>query len=171
MSDKTTIQAKGRPMLHREGKTARLDLEYYPAQEKEVYGEKQSEDFNKIFWGDNFQVLSYLLKEYRGEINLIYIDPPFDSKADYVKKVKFRGKKLEGQHQSLMEEKQYSDIRGKDEYLQFMFERLLLLRELLSDDGSIYLHCDWHKSHHLRCIMDEVFGEDCFRNEIVRNYG
>jgi adenine specific DNA methylase Mod len=98
-----------------------------------------------------------LLKNYRGKINLIYIDPPFDSKADYVKKVQFRGQKMEGQSQGIMEEKQYSDIWGKDEYLQFMFERLLLLRELLSDDGSIYLHCDWHKNHHLRCLMDEVF--------------
>ena len=90
-------------------------------------------------------------------MKLIYIDPPFDSKADYVKKVQFRGQKMEGQNQGIMEEKQYSDIWGKDEYLQFMFERLLLLRELLADDGSIYLHCDWHKSHHLRCLMDEVF--------------
>ena len=66
-----------------------------------------------------------------------------------------------------MEEKQYGDIWGKDEYLQFMHERLLLLRELLSDTGSIYLHCDWHKAHHLRCLMDEIFGENNFLNEII----
>lgn len=157
-------------MLYWEGKTAQLNIEYYPAQEKEVYGDKESIDFNKIFWGDNFQVLSHLLKEYRGKINLIYIDPPFDSKADYVKNIQFKGQKIKGLEQNLFEEKQYSDIRWKDEYLQFMFERLLLLKELLSDNGSIYLHCDWHKSHHLRCLMDEVFWEENFQNEIVRWY-
>ncbi|MBS8122034.1 DNA methyltransferase [Candidatus Vampirococcus lugosii] len=170
MSEKNIIKTKGRPMLHWEGKTASLNIEYYPTQEKEVYGNKKSTDFNKIFWGDNFQVLSHLLKDYKGKIDLIYIDPPFDSKADYVKKVKFKGKKIEAQEQSIFEEKQYGDIWGKDEYLQFMYERLLLLRELLSDTGSIYLHCDHHKSHHLRCMMDEVFGENNFRNEIIWKY-
>ncbi|MCK9467090.1 MAG: site-specific DNA-methyltransferase [Candidatus Absconditabacterales bacterium] len=170
MTEKNIIKAKGRPMLYWEGKTAQLNIEYYPAQEKEVYGDKESIDFNKIFWGDNFQVLSHLLKEYRGKINLIYIDPPFDSKADYVKNIQFKGQKIKGLEQNLFEEKQYSDIRGKDEYLQFMYERLLLLRELLSDNGSIYLHCDYHKSHHLRCLMDEVFGEENFINEVVWGY-
>ena len=65
------------------------------------------------------------------------------------------------------EEKQYGDIWTNDEYLQFMYERLILMRELLSDTGSIYIHCDWHKSAHLRLIMDEVFGQDNFRNEII----
>lgn len=157
-------------MLYREGKTASLETEYYPAQETEVYGDKQSKDFNKIFWWDNFQVICNLMKEYRGKIDLIYIDPPFDSKADYVKKIKFRGQEIAWREQSLLEETQYSDMRWKDEYLQFMYERLLLLRELLSESGSIYLHCDWHKSHHLRSIMDEVFWEDSFRNEIIWNY-
>lgn len=157
-------------MLYWEGKTAQLNVEYYPAQEKEVYGDKESIDFNKIFWGDNFQVISHLLKEYRGKVNLIYIDPPFDSKADYVKKIKIKWQEIKGQESNLFEEKQYSDIRWKDEYLQFMYERLLLLRELLSDNGSIYLHCDWHKWHHLRCLMDEVFWEDNFINEIIWHY-
>lgn len=157
-------------MLYWEGKTAQLNIEYYPAQEKEVYGDKESIDFNKIFWGDNFQVLSHLLKEYRGKINLIYIDPPFDSKADYMKKISFKWQKIKWIEQNLLEEKQYSDIRWKDEYLQYMYERLLLLREILSDNGSIYLHCDYHKSHHLRCLMDEVFGEENFVNEVVWGY-
>lgn len=170
MSENTTLRAKGRPMLQWEGKTASLNLEYYPARETEVYGDKDSTEFNKIFWGDNFQVLSHLLKDYKGKIDLIYIDPPFDSKADYVKTIKIRGQEVEGAELSVMEEKQYGDIWGKDEYLQFMYERLLLLRELLSDTGSIYLHFDWHKSHHLRCIMDEIFWEDNFRNEITYSY-
>jgi site-specific DNA-methyltransferase (adenine-specific) len=167
MSENTTLRAKGRPMLQWEGKTASLNLEYYPSRETEVYGDKDSTEFNKIFWWDNFQVLSHLLKDYKGKIDLIYIDPPFDSKADYVKKIKIRWKEISGWEQSIMEEKQYGDIWGKDEYLQFMHERLLLLRELLSDTGSIYLHCDWHKAHHLRCLMDEIFGENNFLNEII----
>lgn len=163
-------KAKGRPMLQWVGKKPLDKVEYYPAQEKEIYGDKNSKDFNKLFWGDNLQVLAHLLKEYRGKIDLIYIDPPFDSKAEYVKKVKLRGEKIEGEQHSLLEEKQYTDIWEKDEYLQFMYERLLLMRELLSDKGSIYLHADWHKSSYLRLIMNEVFGEENFLNEIIWSY-
>jgi len=164
-------KAKGRPVLQWVGKRPLDKVEYYPAQEKEIYGDKSSKDFNRLFWGDNLQVLAHLLKEYRGKIDLIYIDPPFDSKAEYVRRVKLRGEKIEGEQHSLLEEKQYTDIWERDEYLQFMYERLLLMRELLSDTGSIYLHCDWHKSSYLRLIMDEVFGEKNFRNEIIWTYG
>jgi len=160
-------KAKGRPMLQWVSKRPLDKVEYYPAQEKEIYGDKNSKDFNKLFWGDNLQVLAHLLKEYRGKIDLIYIDPPFDSKAEYVKKVEIRGDEIKGEQHSLLEEKQYTDIWEKDEYLQFMYERLLLMRELLSDTGSIYLHCDWHKGALLRLIMDEIFGEDNFVNEII----
>ena len=163
-------KAKGRPMLQWVGKKPLDKVEYYPAQEKEVYGDKNSKDFNKLFWGDNLQVLAHLLKEYRGKIDLIYIDPPFDSKAEYVKKVQIRGEKVEGEQHSLLEEKQYTDIWERDEYLQFMYERLLLMRELLSDTGSIYLHCDWHKGAHIKLLMDEVFGDDNFQNEIIWFY-
>jgi adenine-specific DNA-methyltransferase len=166
-TNQRVAEAKGRPMLQWVGKKPLSQIEYYPAQEKEVYGNKTAKEFNKMFWGDNLQVLSHLLKKYRGKVDLVYIDPPFDSKADYVKKVKFRGKKLEGKQQTLLEEKQYTDIWEKDEYLQFMYERLQLLKELLSDTGSIYLHCDWHKNHLLRCLLDEVFSEAHFRNEII----
>ena len=163
-------QAKGRPLLQWVGKKPLESVEFYPAQEKEIYGDKNTKEFNKLFWGDNLQVLAHLLKEYRGRIDLIYIDPPFDSKADYVKKVKIKGEKVAGIEQSLLEEKQYTDIWEKDEYLQFMYERLLLMKELLSDKGSIYLHCDWHKSGYIRVLMDEVFGESNFQNEIVVYY-
>lgn len=161
---------KGRPMLYWYGKKPLEAIEYFPAQEKEVYGNKNAKEFNKIFWGDNLQVLSHLLKDYRGEIDLIYIDPPFDSKADYVKKVKIRGKKVEGEQQSLLEEKQYTDIWENDEYLQFMYERLQIMRELLSEKGSIYLHCDYRKVAHLRLLMDEIFGQENFRNEVIWRY-
>lgn len=163
-------QAKGRPLLHWVGKKPLESVQFYPAQETEIYGDKSVKDFNKLFWGDNLQVLSHLLKEYRGKIDLIYIDPPFDSKADYVRKVKIRGEKVEATGQGLFEEKQYTDIWEKDEYLQFMYERLLLMKELLADTGSIYLHCDWHKNSYIRLIMDEVFGPDNFVNEIVWCY-
>lgn len=157
-------------MLHWVGKRPLDKVEYYPVQEKEIYGDKTAKDFNKLFWGDNLQVLAHLLKEYRGKVDLIYIDPPFDSKAEYVKKVQLRGEKVEGVPQGLLEEKQYTDIWEKDEYLQFMYERLLLMRELLSDIGSIYLHADWHKGSYLRLIMNEVFGEENFLNEIIWSY-
>jgi len=160
-------QAKGRPLLQWTGKKPLESVQFYPAQEVEVYGDKSSKDFNKLFWGDNLQVLSHLLKEYRGKIDLIYIDPPFDSKADYVKKVKIRGKKLSGVEQNLFEEKQYTDIWEQDEYLQFIYERLVLMKELLKENGSILVHCDWHKSSYIRLIMDEIFGTDRFINEIV----
>ena len=113
--------------------------------------------------------MSHLLKYYRGQVDLIYIDPPFDSKADYKKTIELRGKKVENDS-TVFEEKQYTDIWSNDEYLQFMYERLILLRELLSDTGSIYLHCDWHKVHLLRCMMDEVFGPSNHLNSLVWAY-
>ena len=161
---------KGYPELRWTGKRPYTSTQFYPAQLKETYGEPDANGWlNKIFWGDNLQVMSHLLKEYRGKIDLIYIDPPFDSKADYKKKIKLKGKEVLNDS-TAFEEKQYGDIWTNDEYLQFMYERLVLLRELLSETGTIYLHCDYHKSHHLRCIMDEVFGNQNFRNEIVWHY-
>lgn len=161
---------KGRPMLQWTGKKPLESIEYFPAQEKEMYGNLTAKEFNKLFWGDNLQVLSHLLKEYRGEIDLIYIDPPFDSKADYIKKVKIRGERVEGQHKGLLEEKQYTDIWENDEYLQFVYERLQILKELLSTNGSLYVHLDYRKIAHIRLILDEIFGDNCFKNEIVWAY-
>lgn len=169
---------KGYPELHWTGKRPYKSTVYYPAQLKEVYGEPKNDWLNKIFWGDNLQVMSHLLKDYRGKIDLIYIDPPFDSKADYKKKIKLRGKTIEND-QSTFEEKQYGDIWTNDDYLQFLYERIVLCRELLSDNGSLYLHCDYHKSHQIRMILDEVFGLGAmispngqgFRAEIIWDKG
>lgn len=161
---------KGFPELRWTGKRPYRSTQYYPAQLRESYGEEQNGWINKIFWGDNLQVMSHLLKEYRGKIDLIYIDPPFDSKADYKKKIEVRGIGKAASDSTSFEEKQYGDIWTNDEYLQFMYERLLLMRELLSDQGSIFMHCDWHKNHHLRCLMDEVFGPSNFVNEIAWCY-
>ena len=161
---------KGFPELRWTGKRPYRSTQYYPAQLRESYGEEQNGWINKIFWGDNLQVMSHMLKDYRGKIDLIYIDPPFDSKADYKKKIDLKGIGKVTSDSSSFEEKQYGDIWTNDEYLQFMYERLLLMRELLSDKGSIFIHCDWHKNHHLRCLMDEVFGPSNFVNEIVWCY-
>jgi len=160
---------KGQPMLNWRGKRPFTSTQFYPAQLKESFGEEVDGWINKIFWGDNLQVMSHLLKHYRGQVDLIYIDPPFDSKADYKKKIELRGKKVEND-KTAFEEKQYTDIWSNDEYLQFMYERLILIRELLSDTGCIYLHCDWHKDHLLRCIMDEIFGSERTLNEIIWEY-
>jgi adenine specific DNA methylase Mod len=160
---------RGYPMLHWAGKRPFTSTQYYPAQHKETHGPEVDSWRNKIYWGDNLQVMSNLLKEYRGKVKLVYIDPPFDSKADYKRTISVRGKGAQND-QSVFEEKQYSDIWTNDEYLQFMYERLILLKELLSEDGSIYLHCDFHKIHHLRCILDEVFGENNFVNEVIWAY-
>ena len=157
---------QGYPRLNWKGKRPFRSTQFYPAQLKETYGEEVDGWRNKIYWGDNLQVMSHLLKTCRGKINLIYIDPPFDSKADYKKRIALEGKTIENDR-TAFEEKQYTDIWTNDEYLQFMYERLILMKELLVDNGSIYMHCDWHKSHYLRCILDEVFGEVKFNNEII----
>ena len=158
---------KGFPELRWTGKRPYDSTQYYPAQLRERYGEETDGWINKILWGDNLQVMSHLLKEYRGQVDLIYIDPPFDSKADYKRKIEIKRMGLVETDSSSFEEKQYGDIWTNDEYLQFMYERLIILRELLSEKGSIFLHCDWHKSHLLRCLLDEIFGNNCFVNEIV----
>ena len=160
---------QGEPMLHWKGKRPFESTQYYPAQLKETYGEEVDGWRNKIYWGDNLQVMSHLLKTYRGQIALIYIDPPFDSKAEYKKKIQLRGQTVENDR-SAFEEKQYTDIWTNDEYLQFMYERLILLRALLADNGAIYLHCDPTASHYIKVIMDEIFGNENFRNEIIWCY-
>lgn len=157
---------KGYPMLHWKGKRPFTSTQYYPVQQKENYGEEVNGWMNKIFWGDNLQVMSHLLKNYRGKIDLIYIDPPFDSKADYKRKIGKKGVTATSNISSF-EEKQYTDLWHSDEYLQFMYERIILLKELLSSNGVFTLHCDWHKVHYLRSILDEIFGPDSFKNEII----
>jgi adenine-specific DNA-methyltransferase len=186
----TVAKAKGRPMLTWVGKKPLGRISAYPAQAIERFdvatGENlppQTADWSDwpkdlplgglLYHGDNKDVLAHLLANgFRGKVKLIYIDPPFDSGADYVRKVQLRGAKgtvkVEGEDYTLGEQIQYSDIWANDNYLQFMYERLLMLKMLLAEDGAFYLHCDWKRTHLLRCIMDEVFGPDSFRNEIVR---
>jgi DNA methylase len=144
-NDQTSVEQhkfepiQGYPMLRWKGYRPFRSTQYYPAQLKETHGEEVDGWRNKVYWGDNLQIMSHLLKEYRGNIDLIYIDPPFDSKAEYKKKIKLKGKTVENDH-TAFEEKQYTDIWTNDEYLQFMYERLILMRELLSGNGLISLH-------------------------------
>ena len=186
MTKEQTVQiaeAKGRPMLHWVGKRPLDHVTAFPAQLVETFNptgeELRSPDFGGgaggggglLFHGDNKDVLAWLLAHgYRGKVNLIYIDPPFDSGADYVRRVQLRGVrsvKLEGESYTLGEQIQYTDIWANEMYLQFMYERLLLLKELLADSGSIVMHCDYRKTHHLRLLLDEVFGAENLQNEIV----
>ncbi len=187
----TITRAKGRPMLTWVGKKPLVRATAYPAQAVEQFeapapdGALADIDWSDwprryahgglLFHGDNKDVLAHLLANgFRGKVKLIYIDPPFDSGADYVRKVQLRGPsattRIDGETYTLGEQIQYTDIWANDNYLQFMYERLLMLRELLADGGALFLHCDSQKSHHLRCLLDEVFGIASFANEIIWSY-
>lgn len=121
---------------------------------------------NRLYLGDNLRIMGHLLGEFRGQVDFAYLDPPFASNADYKKRVSLKG----GRSHASFEAMQYSDIWSEGEYLQFIYERLIALRELLSPKGSVCLHCDPGKGHLLRCVLDEVFGAANFRNEIVWHY-
>jgi len=105
-------------------------------------------------------------------VKLIYIDPPFDSGADYIRKVNLRGiaTAMEGEGYTVGEQVQYTDIWAHDNYLQFMYQRLLMLKELLHEEGSIWVHLDWRRDAHIRLILDEIFGTENFVNEIIWHY-
>lgn len=129
------------------------------------------DDFrNMLIWGDNKLVMAALLEQFRGKIDLIYIDPPFDVGADFTMQVQIgdTGEELDKQ-QSLLEAVAYRDMWGKgtESYLHMIFERLVLMRELLSEKGSLFLHCDSRMNGYLRCIMDDIFGLEGFRNQIT----
>ena len=128
---------------------------------------------NMLIWGDNKLVMASLLEQFRGQVDLIYIDPPFDVGADFTMQVQIgEGKERVQKEQSILEAVAYRDTWGKgtDSYLHMMYERLTLMRDLLSERGSIYVHCDWRMSGMLKLIMDEVFGDENYRNEIIWHY-
>ena len=120
------------------------------------------DDFrNRLIWGDNKLVLASLLREFRGQVDLIYIDPPFDVGADFTMKVDIGDQKDSIEKaQSTIEMVAYRDIwgRGLDSYLSMAWERLALARELLAPHGLIYVHCDWHMNFFLRAVLEDVFG-------------
>ena len=147
---------------------------------------------NKLIYGDNLLAMQALLagdptngvESMRGKIDLIYIDPPYDSKADYRTKVVLPGADVESRP-TVMEQFAYADtwsgelhiggqrepIKGTLAYLRYMYPRLVLMRELLSDQGSICVHIDWHIGHYLRVIMDDIYGKENFVNNIIWRYG
>lgn len=128
------------------------------------------DDFrNRLIWGDNKLALAALLQEFRGQVKLIYIDPPFDVGADFSLKVELGDDDEVLKDQSMIEAVAYRDMWGKgtDSYLHLIYERLILMRELLSNEGAIYVHCDWRVNSVLRLVLDDVFGKDCFLNEII----
>lgn len=135
--------------------------------------------FNRLCYGDNLLVMQALLNgdpetglpSMRGKIDLIYIDPPYDSKADYRTKINLPGFDIE-QKPNVMEQFAYSDTwkDGTVSYLKMMYPRLYLMRELLSDQGSIYVHLDWHVGHYVKLLLDDIFGKNLFRNEVVWCY-
>ena len=136
-----------------------------PLQENRRFGEHSGDEWlNKIIFGDNLQVLKTLIEmKHRGElknsdgtdgVRLVYIDPPFATKQDFSNK----------------DAKAYSDKLAGAEFLEWLRKRLILLREVLADNGSIFVHLDWHKAHYVKVLLDEIFGEGNFVNEIVWKY-
>jgi adenine specific DNA methylase Mod len=124
---------------------------------------------NLLIWGDNKLVMSSLIKQgWAGKINLIYIDPPFFTGADFTVRTRVGDEEIE-KEPSIIEERAYKDTwsGGIASYLKYMYERLILMRELLAENGSIYVHLDWHVGHYVKVMMDEIFGYENFRNEVV----
>ena len=129
-------------------------------------GDSERATNHRLYCGDNLQVMVHLLEEYRNQIQMIYLDPPFDSDTEYKMRISLHGV---SKHQPI-EQVQFADSWSKDAYLQFIYERLIVCRELLREDGTIYVHCDPKRNYLIRCMMDEVFGNEQFINEIVWHY-
>lgn len=129
---------------------------------------------NKLIWGENKLVMSSLLDQSAGKVDLIYIDPPFATGTDFALPVEVGDGGLEiCKDQSLIEEKAYRDMWGHngDQYVAYMFERLSLMRELLAPDGVIAVHLDWRVAPAIRLVLDELLGRSCFVNELIWRYG
>lgn len=152
------------------------DSDWITAANRQAHlGDEGSADWtNRLIYGDNLLAMAALLAgdehtpSLRGKVDLIYIDPPFDSKADYRTKVSLPGVELE-QKPTVIEQFAYSDTwsDGTASYLAMITPRLILMRELLSDSGSIFVHLDWHVGHYVKLVMDDVFGSRNFTNEII----
>ncbi|HLI29847.1 MAG TPA: DNA methyltransferase, partial [Terriglobia bacterium] len=132
---------------------------------------------NRLIWGDKKYVLPSLLPEFAGKVNLIYIDPPFDTGADFSFTATIPEQPNSDRDEttsftkepSILEQKAYRDTwgRGLDSYLQWFCEAVVLLRELLHESGCIYVHLDWHIGHYAKAVLDEIFGQEQFKNEII----
>ena len=155
-------------------------MPYYELERVETVG-KNNPSENLLIHGECISTCAYL-KDKGIKVDLVYIDPPFASGADYAKKIYIRRnplvakaikkaeEELDNSSASEFEEKMYGDIWDKEKYLNWMYENLVAIKSILSETGSIYLHLDWHIGHYVKILMDEVFGEDNFKNEIVWGY-
>jgi adenine-specific DNA-methyltransferase len=153
-------------------------MPYYEVETQETVGEPSE---NLVIRGECLSACAYL-KEQGIQIDLVYIDPPFASGADYAKKITIRrnpklAEKIAVAEQTMdnealrsFEEKMYGDIWQKEDYLNWMYENLMAIKSVMSDTASIYVHLDWHIGHYVKILMDEVFGEDNFLNEIIWAY-
>ena len=151
-------------------------MPFYETELQEKIG--KNPDGNLIIRGECVSACAYL-KDKGISVDLVYIDPPFASGADYAKKVYIRRNpkvaeamrqaeiELDVEELKAFEEKMYGDIWDKERYLNWMYENLMAIKSVMSDTASIYVHLDWHIGHYVKVLMDEVFGEDNFRNEIV----
>lgn len=157
----------------------RRGMPYYEVEKKETVG--TNNDGNLVIRGECVSACAYL-REKEIKVDLVYIDPPFASGADYAKKVYIRRnpkvaeaiaqaeQELDSDELKAFEEKMYGDVWDKEKYLNWMYENLMAIKSVMSETASIYVHLDYHTGHYVKILMDEIFGEDKFRNEIVWCY-
>lgn len=151
----------------------------YEVESQEVVG--KNPNHNLVLRGECLSACAYL-KEKGLKVDLVYIDPPFASGADYAKKVYIRRNpkvaeaikqaetEIDSEELRNFEEKMYGDVWDKERYLNWMYENLVAIKTIMSDTASIYVHLDWHIGHYVKILMDEIFGEDNFRNEVIWHY-
>ena len=141
-----------------------------PLQELRAFGQKdflnEANWFNMLIFGDNLPVLKTLMSnsDVKGKVRLVYIDPPFSTDQEF----RSGNSRVSTISSSLEDQIAYKDTLVGADYLEFLRKRLIFLRELLSNDGSIYVHIDWKKGHYVKILMDEIFGEEHFVNDIAR---
>lgn len=157
----------------------RRGMPYYEVEKQETVG--KNADGNMIIRGECISACAYL-REKSIKVDLVYIDPPFASGADYAKKVYIRRnpkvaesiakaeEELDIDELKAFEEKMYGDVWDKEKYLNWMYENLVAIKSVMSDTASIYVHLDWHIVHYIKIVLDEIFGEDNFKNEIIWHY-
>ena len=159
--------------------TLQRGMPLYEMEKQETVGENA--DGNMVIRGECVSACAYL-KEQGIQVDLVYIDPPFASGADYAKKVYIRRnpkvaeaiaqaeQELDVDELKAFEEKMYGDVWDKEKYLNWMYENLMAIKSVMSETASIYVHLDWHIGHYVKILLDEIFGEDYFLNEVIWSY-
>lgn len=174
--NRVTLQTRELVMPSRDTSSADLFVEMAKAEAEDVVASGPGQ-MNRLIYGDNLLAMAALLAgdednpSLLGQIDLIYIDPPYDSKADYRTKITLPGTTID-QKPTVLEQFAYSDTwaDGTASYLAMITPRLVLMRELLAETGSIWVHLDWHVGHYVKLVLDEIFGKENFRNEITWHY-